>query len=119
MKLAITSQAEGLESAVDPRFGRAKFFVIVDTATNTTTTVANSANLDVAQGAGIQAAKAILDLHVKAVITGHVGPKAFAALKAGNIGVYPAAGGTVAEALAEFKSGALKAMPAADVQGHW
>ena len=108
-----------MDSAVDPRFGRAKYFVVVDAATHAVTTVNNAVNLNAAQGAGIQAAKSILDLNVKALITGHVGPKAFAALKAGGIEVFPIAGGTVAEALAQFKAGTLRAMPAADVQGHW
>ena len=119
MKLAITSQAEGIESAVDPRFGRAKYFVVVDLGTNAAKTVSNSVNLNAAQGAGIQAAKTIIDLGVKALITGHVGPKAFAALQAGGVAVYPVTGGVVVEALEEFRMGSLKAMAAADVEGHW
>jgi predicted Fe-Mo cluster-binding NifX family protein len=58
-------------------------------------------------------------LGVKALITGHVGPKAFAALQAGDVSIYPIAGGSVADALQQFKMGSLKAMAAADVEGHW
>lgn len=83
MKLAITSVDEGIESSVDLRFGRAKYFVVVDLETHATTTVSNYVNLNAAQGAGIQTAKTLIDLGVKAVITGHVGPKAFSALEAG------------------------------------
>ncbi len=119
MKLAVTSQVEGIQSAVDPRFGRAKYFVIVDLGTNEAKTVGNSVNLNAAQGAGIQAAKAIIDLGIKALITGHTGPKAFAALQAGGVAVYTATGGTVAEALEQFKAGTLKAMAGANVEGHW
>jgi predicted Fe-Mo cluster-binding NifX family protein len=119
MKLAITSTGESLQSSVDPRFGRAKFFVLTETGANTATVLHNSVNLNAAQGTGIQAAKAIIDLSVQALITGHVGPKAFAALKAGGVAVYPIAGGTVAEALDQFRSGALHALTAADVEGHW
>ncbi len=119
MKVAITSTGEGLQSSVDPRFGRAKYFVVVDLETQAATTVSNAVNLNAAQGAGIQAAKAVIDLGAEALITGHAGPKAFAALKAGGIAIYPVAGGTVGEAWEQFRAGALKSMAAADVEGHW
>ncbi len=119
MKLAITSQEEGTQSALDPRFGRARYFVVVDLATNAVSTVNNTVNLGAAQGAGIQSAKTLVDLGVKALLTGHVGPKAFSALQAGGVAIYPVAGGTVAEALAQYKAGSLKATTAADVEGHW
>ena len=119
MKLAITSTGEGLQSSVDPRFGRAKYFVVVDLETNAATTASNAVNLNAAQGAGIQAAKTVIDLGAEALITGHVGPKAFAALKAGGVAIYPVAGGLVADALEQFKAGSLEAMAAADVEAHW
>jgi predicted Fe-Mo cluster-binding NifX family protein len=119
MKLAITSVGEGTESAVDPRFGRAKCFVVVDLDTNAAKTVSNVVSLNAAQGAGIQAAKTIIDLGVKALITGHVGPKAFGALQAGGVAIYPASSGSIAEVLEQFKTGSLKALTSADVEGHW
>lgn len=119
MKLAITSTGEGMDAAVDPRFGRAKYFVVVDLETNEVQSASNAINLNAAQGAGIQAAKTVAGLGVQALLSGHAGPKAFAALQAAGIAVYPVAGGTVAEALAQFQSGALKAMAQADVEGHW
>jgi predicted Fe-Mo cluster-binding NifX family protein len=33
MKIAVTSQGENLTSLIDPRFGRAAYIIIVDTAT--------------------------------------------------------------------------------------
>ena len=119
MKLAITSTGEGMDAAVDPRFGRATYFLVIDAATKATQAVPNTVNLNAAQGAGIQAAKTVAGLGVQALISGHAGPKAFTALQAAGIAVYPVAGGTVAEALAQFQSGALKAMVQADVEGHW
>ena len=59
------------------------------------------------------------DLGVEAVITGHVGPKAFATLRAGNVTIYTGASGTVAEALKQFEAGALEEAGDADVEGHW
>ncbi len=76
-------------------------------------------NMDVAQGAGIQAARNVAKLGVKAVLTGNVGPKAFAALKAAGIEVYTGASGTVQETLDKFKTGALELSQGANVEGHW
>jgi len=119
MKLAVTSAEEGIESSVDLRFGRAKCFVVVDLETHETTMAGNTVNLNAAQGAGIQAAKAVIDLGAKALITGHVGPKAFSALQAGGVAIYPVSGGTVAQAVSQFEAGLLKTIAAADVEGHW
>lgn len=119
MKLAITSEGETLHSPVDPRFGRAKFFVVVDTETLAVVAVSNALNLNAAQGAGIQAGKTVAGLGVKALITGHVGPKAFTTLQAGNVEIYTGATGSVADALEQLKTGKLKAAHSADVEGHW
>ncbi len=119
MKVAITSQGVGPDSGIDPRFGRTKFFIIVDTETNELSVTNNVQNLNAAQGAGIQAGKLIVGLGVEAVITGHVGPKAFATLQAGGVDIYSGVTGTVAEALERFKAGALTSTDGADVDGHW
>jgi len=119
MKVAVTSQGTELTSAVDPRFGRARYFLLVDTQTQRVQAVDNDVNLNAAQGAGIQAGKTVASLGVEAVITGHVGPKAFATLQAAGVKVYPGASGTVAEALEQFKAGQLKLAESADVEGHW
>lgn len=119
MKIAVSAQGRDLTAAVDPRFGRAKFFVIVDTETGECSAADNSPNLNAAQGAGIQTARHVAEQGVQAVITGHVGPKAFAALQAGAIAVYTGDVRTVAEAVEQFKAGALTASARADVEGHW
>jgi predicted Fe-Mo cluster-binding NifX family protein len=108
-----------MQAAVDPRFGRAAFLVVVDTDTGGFSAVSNSVNANAAQGAGIQAGKRVVELGVDALITGHVGPKAFATLKTGKIAIYTGAAGTVAEAVEQFKTGKLKAAESADVEGHW
>jgi len=119
MKLAVTSQGDNLDSAVDLRFGRAKCFVVFDTETEAFSVADNHQNLNAAQGAGVQAAKNIVDLGVQAVVTGHVGPKAFATLLAGGVAVYTGAGGTVADAIKQFRTNSLRQSTVADVEGHW
>lgn len=119
MKIVVTSQGMNLHSAVDPRFGRAAYFIMADTETGAFSAAANSVNANAAQGAGIQAAKRVVELGASALITGHAGPKAFAALRAANIAIHIGASGTVAEAIEQFKAGKLQAAEAADVEGHW
>ena len=119
MRIAVTAQGRELSSLVDPRFGRARFFVIVDTETGEFTAADNTQNLNAPQGAGIQAGRNVVELGAKAVITGHVGPKAFATLQAGGVEVYTGATGTVTDAMAQFKAGALRKSVGADVEGHW
>jgi len=119
MKLAVTSQGATLQSPLDPRFGRAKQFILLDTETGAFSAVDNSVNLNAEQGAGIQAAKKVVELGAEALITGHVGPKAFSTLQAAKIKIYTGASGSVADAVDEYKAGKLQAAASADVEGHW
>lgn len=113
MKVAITSQGDKLESPVDPRFGRAKYFIVLDTGSGAFSVLNNEQNLNSAHGAGIQAAKTVSEAAIEAVITGFVGPKAFSALETAGISVYTGASGSVAGAVAAFKAGALAKADAA------
>jgi predicted Fe-Mo cluster-binding NifX family protein len=119
MKIIITSEGTSLESQVDPRFGRAKHFALVNGDTGEFSVHDNAQNLNAQQGAGIQAAQTVARLGAEAVLTGHVGPKAFTTLQAANVAVYTGVSGTVTEAIEQFKSGRLTPAAKADVQGHW
>ena len=119
MRIAITSQGQNLDSPMDPRFGRASYFVVVDTDSGETSAYDNQVNLNAPQGAGIQAAQAVAALTVDALITGHVGPKAFRTFQAARVPVYLAPPGSVREALDAFQAGRLQAAAAANVEGHW
>jgi len=119
MKVAITSTGKDLASPVDSRFGRAQYFIIVDTETGTHTVMDNSQNVNAMQGAGIQAAKNVSDTGARAVVTGNVGPKAFSALNSAGIEIYTGASGTVQNALDAYKAGSLKNAGKANVQGKW
>ena len=119
MKLAVTSQGDNLQSPLDPHFGRAKYFIVVDTENGAFSTVDNAVNLNAAQGAGIQAGKRVAELGVNGLITGHAGPKAFSTLQAAGVVTYTGASGTVADAIEQFKAGKLVAGASADEEGHW
>lgn len=119
MKLVVTAQGPTLDSPVDPRFGRAQYFLLVDSDTGSFTAHDNAQNLNAAQGAGIQAAQTVVELGAEAVLTGNVGPKAFTTLQAGQVAVYPGAAGTVREAVEQWQSGNKEPAAKATVQGHW
>jgi predicted Fe-Mo cluster-binding NifX family protein len=119
MKIALTTSGNDLSAPLDSRFGRAPKFLIYDLEANTFEIVDNEQNLNAAQGAGIQSAQTVARLGVKALVTGHCGPKAFIVLKAANIKIYNTAAATVTEALEQYRSGKLTEAAYADVDGHW
>jgi len=119
MKIAITAQGQDLDSLVDPRFGRAKWFIVVDTDTGEFEAVNNTQNVNAAQGAGIQAGQIVAQHGVEALLTGHCGPNAFHTLQAAGVKAYVGVDGKVGEAVEKFKTEELKSAEAADVQGHW
>jgi len=105
MKVAVTSQGEELSSEVDPRFGRAKWLIVVDTETGKSEAHDNTVNLNAAQGAGIQTGQNIANIDVDAVITGNVGPNAIRTLRAARVKVFLAEKQTVQQAIDSFKAG--------------
>lgn len=119
MKIAISAQGEGLFAKLDPRFGRARKFVIFDEGTSEVSSIDNAQNLNAAQGAGIQAAQTVSRSGAKILITGHCGPKAFSALTAAGIKIYTAPEINVSEAIELYKKGLLAQAAGADVEGHW
>ncbi|PKL37462.1 MAG: dinitrogenase iron-molybdenum cofactor biosynthesis protein [Spirochaetae bacterium HGW-Spirochaetae-1] len=119
MKIAITSEGKDLQSTVDPRFGRAKGFIIYDEASGKSSYIDNVQNLNAPQGAGIQSAKNIVDAGAEVLITGNVGPKAFNVLNQASVKIMIGASGSVSRALEDFKAGKLQEAGDANVEGHW
>ncbi|SMC16472.1 Predicted Fe-Mo cluster-binding protein, NifX family [Desulfacinum hydrothermale DSM 13146] len=119
MKVAVSSSGEDLNSPVDARFGRAPYFLMVDTETLDYQVVPNTQNLQASQGAGIQAATTVSRHKPDAVLTGHCGPKAFRTLQAAGIPVYTQVSGTIREAVENFKRGVYAESNGPDVEGHW
>ena len=108
-KIAITSEGPALDDQVDPRFGRAAGFVVVDLESMETRYIDNGQTQVMAQGAGIQAAELMARAGVSCVLTGFVGPKAFQALSAAKISVVQNLEGmTVRHAVQRFQSGTVQ-----------
>lgn len=107
--IAITSEGPNLTDKVDPRFGRAGGFVIVDLETMKSKYVDNGGSQAMAHGAGIQAAENIVNAGAGVLLTGYVGPKAFAALQAGGVRIGQNLDNmTVAQALELYKAGQVE-----------
>ncbi len=107
-KIAVTSDGPTLDSLLDPRFGRAAGFVVVDLDTMQTQYVDNGGSQAMPHGAGIAAAERVAASGAQAVLTGYVGPKAFAALRAAGIAVGQDLDGlTVAQAVQRFAAGQI------------
>ncbi len=119
MKIAVSSTGNSPDAAVDPRFGRAAYFIIYDTQTDQFVAIDNVQNLQAAQGAGVQAAQTVARQKVDVAISGNFGPKAFATLNAAGIKTALWAGGTVKDAIEQAKSGRLQFATRANVEGHW
>ena len=106
MKIAISATGKDLSSAVDPRFGRASYLLIVDPDTKTIVeAINNQAAGEAPQGAGIKAATLIADAGAEAVLTGVVGPKAATVCEKAGITMLNGIEGTVAEAIEQFRAG--------------
>lgn len=117
MKIAITSTGESLDSKVDPRFGRAAFFLVGDTETMDFGAIKNQ-NVAAAGGAGTSSAKTVIDAGAEAVVTGNCGPNAERTLSAAGVKLYVGVTGTVAEAIDLFRNGKLEEAGSPNVQSH-
>jgi predicted Fe-Mo cluster-binding NifX family protein len=94
MKIAITCQDDNLDSMIDQRFGRCKYFLIVDIKNNKIENAKAFLNQGAEQGhgAGIKAAEQIGELKVEKVLTGQLGPNATAVLDKLGIIAYQSSG---------------------------
>ena len=117
MKIAITSKGKELGSEIDPRFGRCRYFLIVDLETLKFEAIENGSSMAMG-GAGPQASQTVSKLGAEILITGNVGPNAFQALKASGIKVMIGASGTVEDMIAKFGRGELEEISNASVGSH-
>jgi predicted Fe-Mo cluster-binding NifX family protein len=108
MKIIITANGDKIDQPFNPRFGRADYFILVDSETHEAQAFANPA-MGSRSGAGPQAVQFIASQKPDAVISGRFGPNAFSALEAVGIKAYLANNGTVSEVLDQFLAGQLSA----------
>lgn len=116
-KVVISSTGTTLESEIDPRFGRAPYFLIYDLGTDQYESIENN-SVEFTQGAGSNASQLVANKGVKGVISGNFGPNAANALNSFNIKMYIAQGGKISEIIKKFKSGEIKPIDSPTVAGH-
>lgn len=95
MKLLVTALAPDIDAPVDPRFGRAAFFIAADSETLGWEAHPNLA-ANATGGAGTRAAEFVARLKPQAIVSGAFGPNAFAALQAAGIEMYLLRGASTA-----------------------
>jgi predicted Fe-Mo cluster-binding NifX family protein len=117
MKVCISASTNDLNAPIDPRFGRAQGFLLVDTETMAYEFVDNQAIM-ASGGAGTQAAQLISDKGARAVLTGNVGPNAFNALTAAGIPIYVGLNCSAREAVEKFRQGLLQPVSSPSVGAH-
>jgi len=118
MKVAISSTGPGLDSEVDPRFGRCQYFIIGDTETMEHGVMDNSSAM-AAGGAGISAAQAIVDKGVQALLTGNCGPNAYEVLSSAGINIITGVSGSVKDAIENYRAGKFQTSAQANVPDHF
>lgn len=91
------------DSQLDQRFGRAAYFIIVDTASDSVSVIENSGNVQAAHGAGIQTAQTIVNSGATVIITGNIGPKALQVLQKANLELVTGVTGTCRECYNAYK----------------
>jgi predicted Fe-Mo cluster-binding NifX family protein len=106
MKVAVSANGDNLEAAIDERFGRCPYFIIVDTDDMRFEALSNP-NADLSSSAGIQSAGLVASRGVEAVITGNCGPKAMQVFAETNIAVVLNQHGVVRQAVDAFQSGKI------------
>ncbi len=119
MKIAVSASGPNLDAQVDPRFGRAPYFLLVDPDTMQCEVISNSPELQAGHGAGIQAAAQLARSHPSVVLTGNCGPKAFHTLQTAGIKVIVGVEGVVKDAVQQYRQGQFQLSDRPNVYGHW
>ncbi|MBT3362143.1 MAG: NifB/NifX family molybdenum-iron cluster-binding protein [Chloroflexi bacterium] len=117
MKIAVSATGQDIEANVDPRFGRAQYFLIVDTETMQAEAVSND-NAMGGGGVGIASAQLVANKGAEVVLTGNCGPNAFSALAQVGVQVIIGVSGKIKDAVEAYKAGKYQAAPQANVAEH-
>ena len=118
MKIILSTDAPGLEANLDPRFGRAAYFLLIDPATKEWEAVMNPA-LYSSGGAGVQAAQLATQHQCSAVISGEFGPNAYNSLAAVGVDMYKYGNCTsIQDVLDRYNAGQLEKVLSPGSAGH-
>jgi predicted Fe-Mo cluster-binding NifX family protein len=103
-RVCVSAKGGDLDAELDPRFGRAPYFLLVDPDTLDFEAFKNPHG-EAPHGAGIQAAQLVAEKHPVAVLTGQVGPNAARVLESAGIQVISTDQCSVRDAVTRLKTG--------------
>ncbi len=118
MKIAVTATGPSLDDHVEARFGRASYYIIVDTDSLNFEAIENP-NVAAGGSAGIQSAQLMSERTVAFVLTGNCGPNAFQVFNAAGVQIIVGVGGTVRQAIEQFNAGAFSSAAQPSVESHF
>ena len=107
--LIAVSEKNGIDSKIDPRFGRAGYFMIYDLENDSIIDVYENQFRVAEHGVGIKTAGHAIENGCSLIIGAQPGPKAERVLKEGGVEIFTATSGTAGEAVENYK----KSMPSA------
>lgn len=87
LKICISATGDSLNASLDPRFGRAIFFLIINSEGELIKAIKNTGK-QAMRGAGVTAAQIVADEKVDVIITGNIGPNASIVLSASKIKIF-------------------------------
>jgi len=99
--VAVTAEGPDLTDQVSPHFGHSNFCKTLEPNSDEGESLLE---LDPIHN-GVDLVSKLIDLEVKVVITGRIGPNALSLLRTARLKVIPGVSGTVGDALKQFKSG--------------
>lgn len=114
MKIVISATGRDIESSIDATFGRAPFFLIIDTKTKEEKVIVNKVR-DRPSGVGVAVDNIVLKEGIDAVITTDIGPFAFEIFEQCRIRTYQAEG-KIKDAIQQLEEGRLSEITKATVQ---
>ncbi|MBN2246495.1 MAG: hypothetical protein JW755_11695 [Candidatus Aminicenantes bacterium] len=100
-KICITALGNTIDSEVDPKFGRAQYFLFLTPGSDQVEAIPNP-HIDTAHGAGIKTAQFIAEKNPSVVMTGDFGPNADKVLKESGIKMVTGVTGKVKDVLKDF-----------------
>ncbi len=110
MKYCITANGDNLDAALDLRFGRAIYFLIVDDEGELIKAIKNT-GAEAMRGAGVAAAQIIAEEKVDIIITGNIGPNAFTVLRGSGAKIFiGSSGASVQDVFQKYQKGEFKEM---------
>ena len=113
MKIAISATGRGLDSNIDAKFERCRFFLILDIEKNTLLSFVNRTK-DRPREIGYTIGQLIANEGIDTIITSDIGPSSFDLFRRYKIKVYQAQG-MIEDAIRGLKEGKLKELTKATV----